>query len=168
MMLPTHPRISKALMQSTWLVGGIGLFFGLNALSSGQIPAAVRWVALWSVGGVGLLSFVRHAVFHRSDAVRMGWDLGRRNDFQIEVGFANLAWGVVAVVASCLNWGTMALGSLILVFGIYMLQAAVLPLLLFCSGLPLRCCPKQAIQGFSRIGPADAGMVYRILRSVTC
>ena len=129
MMLPTHPRISKALMQSTWLVGGIGLFFGLNALSSGQIPAAVRWVALWSVGGVGLLSFVRHAVFHRSDAVRMGWDLGRRNDFQIEVGFANLAWGVVAVVASCLNWGTMALGSLILVFGIYMLQAAVLHLL---------------------------------------
>ena len=129
MMLPTHPRISKALMQVTWLVGGIGLFFGLNALSSGQVSAAVRWVALWSVGGVGLLSFVRHAVFHRSDAVRMGWDLGRRNDFQIEVGFANLAWGVVAIVASCLNWGTKALGCLILVFGIYMLQAAVLHLL---------------------------------------
>ena len=128
MMLPTHPRISKALMQSTWLVGGIGLFFGLNALSSGQIPAAVRWVALWSVGGVGLLSFVRHAVFHRSDAVRMGWDLGRRNDFQIEVGFANLAWGVVSLVASSLDWGTMTLASLILVFGIYMLQAAVLHL----------------------------------------
>ena len=101
MMLPTHPRISKVLMQVTWLVGGIGLFFGLNALSNGQIASAVQWVALWSVGGVGLLSFVRHAVFHRSDAVRMGWDLGRRNDFQIEVGFANLAWGVVAVVARC-------------------------------------------------------------------
>ena len=129
MMLPTHPRISKALMQVTWLVGGIGLFFGLNALSAGQIPSALRWVALWSVGGVGLLSFVRHAVFHRSDAVRMGWDLGRRNDFQIEVGFANLAWGVVAIVASCLNWGTKSLGCLILVFGIYMLQAAVLHLL---------------------------------------
>ena len=127
-MLPTDPRIAKVLMQLTWVVGGIGLFFGLNDLSSGQIASAVQWVALWSVGGVGLLSFVRHAVFHRSDAVRMGWDLGKRNDFQIEVGFANLAWGVVALVASCLDWGTMTLGSLILVFGIYMLQAAVLHL----------------------------------------
>ena len=129
MMLPTHPRISKVLMQVTWLVGGIGLFFGLKALSNGQIASAVQWVALWSVGGVGLLSFVRHAVFHRSDAVRMGWDLGKRNDFQIEVGFANLAWGVVAIVASVLNWGNMVLGCLILVFGIYMVQAAMLHLL---------------------------------------
>tara|TARA_Y100000589_G_C27095369_1_gene605705 strand:+ start:179 stop:667 length:489 start_codon:yes stop_codon:yes gene_type:complete len=128
MMLPTHPRIAKVLMQVTWVVGGIGLFFGFSALSSGRISTAVQWVALWSVGGVGLLSFVRHAVFHRSDAVRMGWDLGRRNDFQIEVGFANLAWGVVSLVASSLDWGTMTLASLILVFGIYMLQAAVLHL----------------------------------------
>ena len=128
MMLPTHPRIAKVLMQVTWVVGGIGLFFGFSALSSGRISTAFQWVALWSVGGVGLLSFVRHAVFHRSDAVRMGWDLGRRNDFQIEVGFANLAWGVVSLVASSLDWGTMTLASLILVFGIYMLQAAVLHL----------------------------------------
>ena len=105
MMLPTHPRIAKVLMQVTWVVGGIGLFFGLNALSLGQISSAVQWVALWSVGGVGLLSFVRHSVFHRSDALRMGWDLGKRNDFQIEVGFANLAWGVVALIASSLDWG---------------------------------------------------------------
>ena len=118
-------------MQITWLMGGIGLFFGFNALSSGQIPSAARWVAVWSVGAVGLLSFVRHAVFHRSDAVRMGWDLGKRNDFQIEVGFANLAWGVVALVASAQEWGTMVLGSLILVFGIYMVQAAVLHLFEF-------------------------------------
>ena len=58
----------------------------------------------------------------------MGWDLGKRNDFQLEVGFANLAWGLVAVIASFLGWGTTALGSLVLVFGIYMLQAAVLHL----------------------------------------
>ena len=65
-------------------------------------------------------------MFHCSDAVRMGWDLGKRNDFQLEVGFANLAWGVVAWTAAWLDWGTMVLASLILVFGIYMLQAAVL------------------------------------------
>ena len=128
MLLPTHPRISQVLMQVTWLVGGIGLFFGFSALSSGQIPTAAQWVAVWSVGGVGVLSYVRHSVFHRSDAVRMGWDLGKRNDFQLEVGFANLAWGVVAWTAAWLDWGTMVLASLILVFGIYMLQAAVLHL----------------------------------------
>ncbi len=46
MMLPTHPRIAKVLMQVIWVVGGIGLFFGFNALSSGQISSAVQWVAL--------------------------------------------------------------------------------------------------------------------------
>jgi len=33
MLLPTHPKISQVLMQVTWLVGGIGLFFGFSALS---------------------------------------------------------------------------------------------------------------------------------------
>ena len=151
MMLPTHPRIAKVLMQVTWIVGGIGLFFGLIALSSGQIASAVQWVALWSVGGVGLLSFVRHAVFHRSDAVRMGWDLGKRNDFQIEVGFANLAWGVVALVASSLDWGTVTLGSLILVFGIYMLQAAV-----------LHCCDRERNPQRLRAGSQLINLAYAV------
>ena len=59
----------------------------------------------------------------------MGWDYGTRNDFQLEVGFANLAWGVVAFTGLSQGWGTQALGSLILLVGIYMLQAAVLHLL---------------------------------------
>ena len=59
----------------------------------------------------------------------MGWDYGARNDFQLEVGFANLAWGVVAITGICQGWNTQALGALVLVVGIYMLQAAVLHLL---------------------------------------
>jgi len=42
MMLTTHPRIAKVLMQVTWVVGGIGLFFGFNALSLGQMTSAVQ------------------------------------------------------------------------------------------------------------------------------
>ena len=123
------PRLSKKLMQLTWFIGGVGFWNGFNALGSDNVESAIQWIAAWAVGGVGLLSFIRHAVFHRSDALRMGWDLGFRNDFQIEVGFANLAWGIVAIVGLLQGWGTEALGALVLLVGIYMLQAAMLHLI---------------------------------------
>lgn len=129
MPLTSNPIVSKRLMQLTWIVGGIGFWNAFNSIGSGDVESATQWISAWAVGGVGLLSFVRHAVFHRSDALRMGWDYGARNDFQLEVGFANLAWGVVAITGLCQGWDTQALGALVLVVGIYMLQAAVLHLL---------------------------------------
>ena len=129
MPLSSNPRISKVLLQLSWIVGGIGFWNAFNSIGSGDVGASTQWISAWAVGGVGLLSFVRHAVFHRSDAVRMGWVYGQRNDFQLEVGFANLAWGVVAIVGLIQGWDAQALGALILLVGIYMLQAAVLHLL---------------------------------------
>ena len=116
-------------MQLTWIVGGIGLWTGFNSIGSGDVESATQWVSAWAVGGVGLLSFIRHAVFHRSDALRMGWNYGERNDFQLEVGFANLAWGAVAITGMYQRWDTQTLGAIVLLVGIYMLQAAVLHLL---------------------------------------
>ena len=72
------------------------------------------------------MSFVRHSVFHRSDAARMGWDYGRRNDFQIEVGLANLAIGATGIAAWALGWGVHAEGTVVVVFGLYLLGAALL------------------------------------------
>ena len=129
MPLTNNPKVSKVLLQLTWIIGGIGFWNAFNSIGSGDIETATQWISGWAVGGVGLLSFVRHAVFHRSDAVRMGWDYGQRNDFQLEVGFANLAWGVVAIVGIFQAWDTQTLGALVLLVGIYMLQAAVLHLL---------------------------------------
>ncbi len=129
MPLSSNPRISKVLMQITWVVGGIGFWNAFKYLNADDVESATQWISAWAVGGVGLLSFIRHAVFHRSDALRMGWDYGGRNDFQIEVGFANLAWGVVAIFGLLQGWGTQALGALVLLVGIYMIQAAVLHLL---------------------------------------
>ena len=131
MPLTDNPKVSKVLMQLTLIIGGIGFWNAFNSIGSGDVETATRWISAWAVGGVGLLSFIRHAVFHRSDAVSMGWDYGQRNDFQLEVGFANLAWGVVAIVGIFQGWGTQALGALVLLVGIYMLQAAVLHLLEF-------------------------------------
>ena len=129
MLLTNNPRASKALLQLSWIIGGIGFWNAFNSIGSGDVDTATQWISAWAVGGVGLLSFIRHAVFHRSDAVRMGWDYGQRNDFQLEVGFANLAWGVVAIVGFIQGWDTQTLGALVLVVGIYMIQAAVLHLL---------------------------------------
>ena len=129
MLLTNNPRASKALLQLSWIIGGIGFWNAFNSIGSGDVDTATQWISAWAVGGVGLLSFIRHAVFHRSDAARMGWDYGQRNDFQLEVGFANLAWGVVAIVGFIQGWDTQTLGALVLVVGIYMMQAAVLHLL---------------------------------------
>ena len=85
------------------------------------------WVG-YALGGLGVAAFVRHAVLHRSDAAPMGWDLGRRNNFQIEVGMANLAWGLVALGAVAWDWGVTAQAAVTLVFALYLVQAFVLHL----------------------------------------
>jgi nucleoside 2-deoxyribosyltransferase len=75
----------------------------LSTLASSRqciLPVQRRWArARCGVGATGLVSLLRHSVFHRSDAVRMGWDHGRRNDVQMEIGFANLAWVLVGIAA---------------------------------------------------------------------
>ena len=56
----------------------------------------------------------------------MGWDLGRRNNFQIEAGIANLAWGVLAILAVALDWGLRTEAASFLVSGFYMLGVAAM------------------------------------------
>ncbi|MCF8539600.1 MAG: hypothetical protein K9G12_04895 [Candidatus Nanopelagicales bacterium] len=111
------PRPSAILMWLTYLVGGIGFFIGTFTLQSD--PPSLSVAALLAVTATGVLSFFRHAVFNRSDAVRGGWDYGMRNNFQIEVGLANLAWGVFAALAVILDWGLIAVASSFLVSGLY-------------------------------------------------
>jgi hypothetical protein len=40
-----------------------------------------------AVGTAGILAFLRHLVFHKSDAKRLGWETDRP-DWMFEVGFA--------------------------------------------------------------------------------
>ena len=56
----------------------------------------------------------------------MGWDFGGRNNFQIEVGIANLAFALLAVLAVVLDWGLVAEASAFLVFGFYLGGAAIM------------------------------------------
>ncbi|MEX1218545.1 MAG: DUF6790 family protein [Acidimicrobiales bacterium] len=122
----SDPRLSLWAMTLTYIVGGIGLVVGSTTV--GNDPADLTLACLLAVGGVGILSFIRHSLLHRSDAARMGWDYGKRNNFQIEVGLANLAWGVVALLAVSLNWGLMIESGLFLVEGVYIASVALMTL----------------------------------------
>jgi len=116
-------------MIATMVVGGIGYFIGFSKIFSEGVEAAVSPVALLSVGVVGVISMLRHSVFHRSDAIRMGWDQGRRNNFQLEVGFANLAIGLPAALAVALNWGVAVEAAFVLAYALYFAQVTVLVLM---------------------------------------
>jgi hypothetical protein len=121
---PVSPKPALWLMIGTYVVGAVGVFIGFYTISEDRPSLSIA--ALLAVGAGGLLSFVRHSIFHASDAARMGWDLGRRNNFQIEVGLANLAWGLLAILAVTLRWGLMAEAASFLVFGLYLAAVALM------------------------------------------
>lgn len=114
-------------MIATYAIGGAGLAIGISTVN--RSPGDLTLSCLLSVGAVGILSFVRHALLNRSDAARMGWDYGRRNNFQVEVGLANLAWGLAAVLAVAFGWGLAAEAALFLTVGIYMSSVELMNLI---------------------------------------
>lgn len=110
-------------MWLTYIIGGVGGAIGFYTVS--QDPPSLALAAILAVAIPGLLSFLRHGVFNRSDAVRGGWDFGRRNNFQVEVGLANLAWGLFALLAVILDWGMAAIASSFLISGLYFVAVTV-------------------------------------------
>ncbi len=114
---------AAVLMFSTYALAGVGFFL---AGWDGTADGALHVVTLVNVGLVGVVSFLRHVVFARSDAARMGWADEGASNFQLEVGFANLAVGLTALLAWAGGWGMPAEVVVTLVFGLYLLQAALL------------------------------------------
>ncbi len=120
----TGPAIASVLFAATIVTTVAGIFVTIYFLFSDP-DFAYRVAAALLVGIVGLLSFLRHSVFYRSDQARMGW-VQDRPEFQIEVGFANLAIGLIAFAAAGLNWGPLACGISLLTYGIYLLCTLLL------------------------------------------
>jgi len=116
-------RSATILMAGTYAIAALGIGLGFSALSDPDPDLGLA--ALLAVGGGGLLSFVRHALFHRADQQRIGWTSAHTNPFQIEVGLANLAWGLYAVAAFAFGWGLAAQSAGFLVFGLYMAAVAI-------------------------------------------
>ena len=105
------------------VAGVLGLGVGFSRLPDAASALAVATPT--AVGLIGLLAFLRHFIFHESDAKRLGWESGRP-EFQYEVGFANLAFALVAFWAYFGGWGVGAQAAVVLGFGLYLLQAALL------------------------------------------
>src|SRR3712207_3871437 len=85
--------------------GIFGVGVGISRLPDST--SALQVVTPTAVGLVGLLAFVRHFVFHKSDAMRLGWE-STRPEFQYEVGFANLAFALVAFLVYFGEWAVAA------------------------------------------------------------
>ncbi len=122
--LSVSSRPASLLFGATVVVTVTGTFLGIFFLFS-DIPLSIRIVTALIVGVVGVLSFIRHSLFFRSDQLRMGWTPDHPL-FQIEVGFANLAIGIGALTASILDWGYLACGMALLIYGLYLLCTLVL------------------------------------------
>jgi hypothetical protein len=58
---------------------------------------AIRWILFLAAGWTSIGAFLAHTIFARKTAEGIGWTT---NDFQYEVGFANLGIGVACLVAS--------------------------------------------------------------------
>jgi hypothetical protein len=120
----SDPAIASVLFAATIVVSMIGIFVTIYFQFINP-DLAYRVAAATLVGIVGLLSFLRHSVFYRSDQARMGWTQDRP-EFQLEVGYANLAISLVAFAVAGLNWGPLACGLSLLTYGTYLLCALLL------------------------------------------
>jgi hypothetical protein len=108
------------------VIAGIGIFWGFYYLSSRPLMS-LTIVTMTCVGIVGILAFVRHVFFFRSDARRLGWQTDRP-DWQFEVGFANLAFGIMGYIVA---FGVSSFQTHFLVllgYSVYLVQAALLHL----------------------------------------
>lgn len=115
--------IARVLHVMELVAGIFGVGIGLWRLP--DAASALEVVTPTAVGLVGLLAFLRHFVFHESDARRLGWE-SIRPQFQYEVGFANLAFALVALLAYFGGWAVAGQVAVVLGYGLYLLQAALL------------------------------------------
>jgi len=106
-------------------IGTAGLFFGYYELFDNNLEAALDIITVTSVGIVGLLSFTGHLIFHKSDARRLGWESDKPY-YQYEVGFAHLAFALLALFTYFGNWGIAAKILTVLGYTLYLLQVGIL------------------------------------------
>jgi len=118
------PRISFFLMISTFVIGGVGVALGFYGLANGGGPKALHYSILLTVGVPGLLSLLRHSVFHASDAARTGYE--GEPFFMIELGFATGAVGLLAIFAFAGSWGVAAEVVITLAYALYLALALCL------------------------------------------
>jgi hypothetical protein len=155
--------LAKVTAFLRYVAGAVGLFIGLSLINT-NLNEAVAITALTTVGLVGTISFFSHFIFHAEDAKIVKLK-AKGDDFQFEVGFANLAFGLTAIASYVLKWGIVANTVLILAFSIYLFQAGILHSTRALGG------KKKDIAHFVRGGLVTfiycALMLYVVFRAIT-
>lgn len=116
--------MAKALSISGMLVGAIGIFLGFYYLDE-NVSQSIQIVTLTTVGIAGVIAFVRHVIFYKSDMKRLGWETDRP-DWMFEVGFANLAFGFMGLLPVFFKMNVELLSIILLGYALYLFQAAML------------------------------------------
>ena len=106
------------------VTGSIGIFMGFYFLGL-DLNLAITIVTLTTVGIAGILAFIRHVIFYRSDMQRLGMETVNP-EWMFEVGFANLAFGFMGMTPLFLNTGNVVMPVTLLGYSLYLLQAAIL------------------------------------------
>jgi len=117
------PRISFWLMIATYVAGGAGVALAFYGQSE-SAAKAIHYGCPLFVGVAGILSMVRHSVFHNSDAARSGAE--GEHFYMIELGLVQGAVGIIALVAFFAGWGVNAEVALTLTYTAYLSMAFVL------------------------------------------
>ncbi|MCX6689729.1 MAG: hypothetical protein NTZ39_08615 [Methanoregula sp.] len=129
-------REAALLFGASIIVSMIGVFLGIFYLFE-NIDLSIRITTALLVGVVGIISFFRHSVFYLSDQVRMGWKQ-EHPEFQLEVGYANLAIGIWAIIVAGFNRGALACGLMLATYGTYLLCTLGLHIRELCAAKDLR------------------------------
>ncbi len=111
---------------------GIAVAYFLYFRWSDARPA-LEVILLTCVAFNGLISFLSHVIFHKADARRLGMESANPG-FQFEVGFANLAIGLAALLSVLFGWGVTASIVLVLCYALYILQTVALHFQRFVTG----------------------------------
>ncbi|MGA7828118.1 MAG: DUF6790 family protein [Geobacteraceae bacterium] len=106
------------------LPGAVGIYLGFYYLAEDP-KKALAIVTITTVGITGIIAFIRHVIFHKFDAKRLGWETDRP-DWMFEVGFANLAFGIMGLLPVLLRWGEKAQVLVLFGYALYLVQAAML------------------------------------------
>ncbi len=83
---PASRAVASLLFSATILATMAGVFLGIFFLFV-DTDLAARIAVVLLVGVVGVLSWLRHTVYYRSDQARMGWSQ-EHPQFQMEVGLS--------------------------------------------------------------------------------
>ncbi len=118
--------MSRIISIVSMAIGTIGIFLGFWYLNDDR-SLALLLVTVATVGITGILAFIRHVIFYKSDMRRLGMETGNP-EWMFEVGFANLAFGFMGLAPLFIRGNTALMGIVLLGYAVYLFQAAMLHL----------------------------------------